>query len=83
MKFNDKEVDNVFLQFLVALLASVVILLVFAGVLVMLGIMMITFPIWLPLHFALKHYGRRGFIIPHDNGKFSIELTPDGFKKIR
>ena len=38
-------------------------------------------PVILVIHFVLRLFGRRGFIIPLDNGRFNIEVDRAGFKR--
>ncbi len=80
-KFNDKDIDSPFLQFLLTLFAATVLTFVLCMFVVAVMVAIVLLPIWLPLDYVLKHYGRKGFIIHHDDGKISIKLGPEGFTR--
>lgn len=68
IRWNNREVENPILRPLVAVGAFVG-LIVFA-------------PIWLPLDWALKLTGRRGFMSTSEDGTFTVLLEPEGFRRV-
>jgi len=78
--WNGREIHNPALRVLAALWAVTGGILAVAGVTIMVGVMMVTFPIWLPVDWLLKHYGRRGFAV-READKFSLEFTREAFRR--
>lgn len=81
VKFRDREVHHPLLRKLVT-----VFVLTSAAVAVPLGIAwlflwMFLTPVWLPLHFALKALGRRGFVEQSPSG-LKIDVSLNGFRKV-
>ncbi len=87
-KWKGKEVRNPLLRMILGLfgvclgfwgvcLGLAAVALAFVAV----AVIIVTVPLWLPIHFILRWSGRKGFIINHPDGKYSVIISNEGFHK--
>ncbi|WPH57672.1 hypothetical protein [Mycobacterium phage WXIN] len=70
------------MRLLTATLAGVVVVLMFSLLILMIGLLLVSFPVWLPMDWVLRHSGRHGFVRFADDGyHFSLIFSPESFKK--
>ena len=88
MKFNDKEVKNPFLRFLLALVITAIVIVVVCLMTVaayvlaaVVCIMVLMVPFVLGTDALLKRTGRKGFVHRVEE-EFAVEINGDSFRKI-
>lgn len=70
-----------FPRVLIAIWASVFVVLGMVWLVLALGLILVTWPIWMPLDQILKIFGKRGFVVVAEDGyHFSLEFTPGAFR---
>lgn len=66
----------------IALILSVAFVLAFSAFVVALGLVLVLWPIWLPLDYVLRHTGHYGFVRFTDHGTFSLIFTSEAFRRV-
>lgn len=82
IKWRGREVQNPVLRKLLGSAAILLGLLSLCWWLVCIVFVFAMSPLLVPLHFALKAVGRRGFVAYKDDGTFVIEVSRRGFKRV-
>ena len=75
---NKREIRNPIAKVVIGvpLIAFGMVMLV-VGMIVLAVVIVVGAPLWVPLHFVLRAFGRRGFVTTHDGLK--INLSHEGF----
>ncbi len=66
----------------VTLCLSVALVLGFSALVLAIGLIIVTWPIWLPLDYVLRHTGRYGFLRFDKDNTFSVIFTPEAFRRV-